>query len=76
MNNSLNTINFQNFHNSFANNNSLNGIKTSKNNNSNLSQSYQIKVFPRNNHKIQLPTEVDNYNKTISKKYDYLFTNK
>ena len=76
LNNSLNTINFQNFHNSFANNNSLNGIKTTKNNNSNLSQSYQIKVFPRNNHKIQLPTEVDNYNKTISKKYDYLFTNK
>ena len=76
MNNSLNTINFQKFNNSFVNNNSLNGIKTSKNNNSHLGQTYQIKVFPKNNHKIQLPTEIDNYNKNISKKYDYLFTNK
>ena len=76
LNNSLNSITFQNFNNSFANNNSLNGLKTTKNNNSHISQSYQIKVFPKNNHKIQLPTEIDNYNKTISKKYDYLFTNK
>ena len=64
LNNSLNTINFQKFNNSFVNNNS------------HLGQTYQIKVFPKNNHKIQLPTEIDNYNKTISKKYDYLFTNK